>query len=91
MPATDEHDFADALPSEERRGWQDPSVVVSAAGVRRGTAVDVDWRRVDNGFGPPVGIRLSESESRDHLRRAGFSEIKAFEAGPYHYGFVCSG
>ena len=192
-PATDEHDFAEALMSEERRGWQDPSVVVSAAGVRRGAvvadlgcgpgfftiplaeavgergvvfavdssetmlshlkrnlsgagprvaarvkvvradvsrttldgggadvvlfvnvmhdlgdvpsflqevrrilkkggaAVDVDWRKVDNGFGPPVGIRLSESESRDHLRRAGFSEIKAFEAGPHHYGFVCRG
>ncbi|MDG7012309.1 MAG: class I SAM-dependent methyltransferase [Nitrososphaerota archaeon] len=190
-PATDEHDFAEALMSEERRAWQDPSVVVSAAGVKRGSsvadlgcgpgfftiplaeavgergvvfavdssetmlshlrrnlsgagpgvaarvkvvradvsrttleggaadvvlfanvmhdladvpsflrevrrvmkkggaAVDVDWRKVDNGFGPPLGLRLSESESRGHLRQAGFSEIKAFEVSPYHYGFVC--
>ena len=56
-----------------------------------GTAVDVDWRKVSNGFGPPLGLRLSESESRGHLRRAGFSDIRAFEAGSYHYGFVCRG
>ena len=191
--ATDEDGFAEALMSEERRAWQDPSVIVSAAGVKQGSsvadlgcgpgfftiplaeavgergvvfavdssetmlshlrrnlraagpgvaarvkvvradvsrttleggaadvvlfanvmhdlddvpsflrevrrvmkkggaAVDVDWRKVDNGFGPPVGIRLSESESRGHLRRAGFSDIKAFEVSPYHYGFVCRG
>ena len=54
-----------------------------------GVAVDVDWKKVDNGFGPPLGLRLSESESRGHLLRAGFTKIKTFEAGPYHYGFVC--
>ena len=54
-----------------------------------GVAVDVDWKRVSNGFGPPLGLRLSESESRGRLRRAGFTKIKTFEAGPYHYGFVC--
>ena len=51
--------------------------------------VDIDWhKRSTIEMGPPVGIRLSEAESRDLLRAAGFRIVHALDAGPYHYGLV---
>lgn len=46
----------------------------------------VDWRKIDQEFGPPKEHRLSEAQARETLARAGFTATRTFEAGPYHYG-----
>jgi ubiquinone/menaquinone biosynthesis C-methylase UbiE len=53
-----------------------------------GIVVDIDWKDVDNGFGPPPEIRLSESKSKEILEGSGLCFIKEIDAGRYHYGLV---
>lgn len=55
---------------------------------RKAKIVDVDWRDVDNGFGPPLDIRLSEGRSKELLERNGLEFVRNIESGPYHYGLV---
>lgn len=55
---------------------------------KRVRVVDIDWKDVDNGIGPPVEIRLSESRSKEILEKNGFELEKKIDAGPYHYGLV---
>ena len=52
--------------------------------------VDVDWKKAQTEHGPPLDIRLSEEESRKILSENGFKVLKRIEAGPNHYGLVCS-
>ena len=49
---------------------------------------DVDWKRTQMDFGPPLDIRLSEAESRRILQENGFTVPKSIDAGQYHYGLV---
>jgi SAM-dependent methyltransferase len=39
---------------------------------KNGFFVDLDWKKKATGFGPPVGIRLSEVEVEERLERVGF-------------------
>jgi ubiquinone/menaquinone biosynthesis C-methylase UbiE len=48
--------------------------------------VIVDWKKEDTGFGPEVGIRLGEHETKQILEENGYVARK-IEAGQYHYGF----
>jgi ubiquinone/menaquinone biosynthesis C-methylase UbiE len=48
--------------------------------------VNIDWKDVDNGFGPPLEIRLSEAKARKILEDNNFMIVKSIDAGPYHYG-----
>ena len=48
----------------------------------------IDWKKEDTGLGPPVEIRLTESESRKILHENGYEVTQSIEAGPYHYGLV---
>ena len=74
------HDLAEPRPflDEVRRIIKKDSVVV-----------DVDWKKVDAGIGPPAGMRLSVEESERILRDAGFGLTKRINAGRFHYGLLC--
>ena len=51
--------------------------------------VNIDWHKRDMQLGPPLAIRLSESQARHLLISNGFLVSHAVNAGPYHYGLVC--
>ncbi len=51
--------------------------------------VDIDWHKRSMDMGPPEEIRLPENESRNIIRNNGLKIVRAFEAGPHHYGLVC--
>ena len=74
------HDLAEpqAFLNEVRRIVKKDSVIV-----------DVDWKKMDTGFGPPPGLRLSAEESDEILQRAGFKRTKSIYAGRNHYGLLC--
>lgn len=55
----------------------------------RAAVVNIDWKKVEMGMGPPFGIRLTEAESRKILAVNGLRVVKSIYAGPYHYGLVC--
>jgi ubiquinone/menaquinone biosynthesis C-methylase UbiE len=55
-----------------------------------GLAVDIDWKKVENDFGPPLEIRLSEDAAREILAESGYNVIKRIDAGPFHYGLICN-
>jgi ubiquinone/menaquinone biosynthesis C-methylase UbiE len=52
---------------------------------RGGLLVNLDWKKKQMDFGPPVNIRFSEEKTIELLNRAGFTVEKAKDAGPYHY------
>jgi ubiquinone/menaquinone biosynthesis C-methylase UbiE len=74
------HDLAEprAFLNEVRRIIKKDSVIV-----------DVDWKKMDTGIGPPPGLRLSAEESEEILRKAGFRLAKPIYAGRLHYGLLC--
>jgi ubiquinone/menaquinone biosynthesis C-methylase UbiE len=51
--------------------------------------VDVDWKKVQTEYGPPIKDRLSEDEANRVLTENGFSLIKQIDIGPYHYELIC--
>ena len=51
--------------------------------------VDIDWKKMESGFGPPLEIRLSAGQSKQILQEAGFEVTKSVHAGRFHYGLVC--
>lgn len=51
--------------------------------------VDIDWKKMESGFGPPLEMRLSAGQSKQILHRAGFEVTKSVYAGRFHYGLVC--
>ena len=55
-----------------------------------GLVVDIDWKKTENGFGPPIEIRLSEEDARGILEASGFEVVKSIYSGPFHYGLICS-
>jgi ubiquinone/menaquinone biosynthesis C-methylase UbiE len=50
--------------------------------------VDIDWKNIDNGFGPPMDIRMSEARSRSQMDDADLIYLENIDPGPYHYGLV---
>jgi ubiquinone/menaquinone biosynthesis C-methylase UbiE len=50
-----------------------------------GRLVDLDWKKEDMEFGPPLRIRLSEDQAAGLIRAAGFKIEKISVAGSYHY------
>ena len=51
--------------------------------------VDVDWKKVQTEYGPPLKERLSENEVNQVLTENGFSIIKQIDAGQWHYEIIC--
>ncbi len=63
-----------------------------AAEIRRvlrskGQAVIVDFKKEDTGFGPPVAIRVSQSQAKHLFEEWGFTVVKSHEL-MYHYLIV---
>jgi ubiquinone/menaquinone biosynthesis C-methylase UbiE len=70
------HDFAD------------PSKVLANAHQMlklSGRVVNLDWKKAQMPFGPPVAIRFSEEKAQQLLKDAGFTVLTVSDAGPYHY------
>jgi len=53
-----------------------------------GKLLIVDWKVEPTPFGPPQDNRLSPVTVTQLAAKLGFTLVKQFEAGPYHYGFV---
>jgi ubiquinone/menaquinone biosynthesis C-methylase UbiE len=50
-----------------------------------GQLIDLDWKRNDMPFGPPLSIRFSEEKASILIEAAGFTVIDVRDAGRYHY------
>ena len=50
-----------------------------------GRLIDLDWKKIDMPFGPPVAIRFSEEKASSLIHSAGFTVIDIRDVGPYHY------
>jgi ubiquinone/menaquinone biosynthesis C-methylase UbiE len=68
--------------------FNDPAKVLQNA--RRtlkpsGMVVDLDWKKQQMPFGPPIQIRFSEEKASALLEAAGFKIQNIAVVGPYHY------
>jgi ubiquinone/menaquinone biosynthesis C-methylase UbiE len=70
------HDFAD--PTEV---LQNAKQMLKS----NGQLVDLDWKKQEMPFGPPVKIRFSEEQASNLIRNAGFQVDSVKDAGKYHY------
>ena len=50
-----------------------------------GRLVDLDWKKLETPFGPPLKIRFSETEASTLIQKAGFQIAGVEDAGKYHY------
>jgi len=50
-----------------------------------GQLIDLDWKKMNMSFGPPVAIRFNEEKAAGLLRSAGFTVTDVRDVGPYHY------
>jgi ubiquinone/menaquinone biosynthesis C-methylase UbiE len=50
-----------------------------------GRLLDLDWKKRQMPFGPPLAIRFSEETASGLLQAASFRVESIKEAGPYHY------
>jgi ubiquinone/menaquinone biosynthesis C-methylase UbiE len=50
-----------------------------------GQLLDLDWKKIEMPFGPPVTIRFSEKKASDLIESAGFNVTDVRDAGRYHY------
>jgi ubiquinone/menaquinone biosynthesis C-methylase UbiE len=53
-----------------------------------GRLVDLDWKKLEMPFGPPLQIRFSEQKASELVKQAGFQVDIVKEAGRYHYLIV---
>jgi ubiquinone/menaquinone biosynthesis C-methylase UbiE len=68
--------------------FTDPEIVLRNAKQMikpSGQLLDLDWKKMENGFGPPAQIRFSEDQASGLLRNAGFQVVDVRDAGSYHY------
>ncbi len=50
-----------------------------------GILVDLDWKKQEMTFGPPVTIRFSEKQASGLMESEGFKVVDVKDAGPHHY------
>jgi ubiquinone/menaquinone biosynthesis C-methylase UbiE len=50
-----------------------------------GHLVDLDWKREQMSFGPPLQIRFNEEKARQLIKAAGFIVQSTIPSGLYHY------
>jgi ubiquinone/menaquinone biosynthesis C-methylase UbiE len=53
-----------------------------------GQLIDLDWKKMNMSFGPPIAIRFNEEKASGLLRSAGFTITDIRDVGPYHYLIV---
>jgi ubiquinone/menaquinone biosynthesis C-methylase UbiE len=68
--------------------FQDPAEVLKNA--RRilkpeGRLVDLDWKKEETAFGPPLHIRFDEKKASRLIENAGFTIESISDSGLYHY------
>lgn len=51
--------------------------------------VNIDWKKIQTEYGPPLKERLSEDEAKQLLSENGFTVIKRTDLGTYHYELIC--
>ncbi len=72
----DLHDFSDPV-----KVLKNAKQMIKA----NGQLIDLDWKKKDMPFGPPVAIRFSEEKASYLLRSTGFTIADVRNIGPYHY------
>jgi ubiquinone/menaquinone biosynthesis C-methylase UbiE len=50
-----------------------------------GGLIDLDWKKIEMSFGPPVKIRFSEEHASNLVKNAGFQIGNIKSVGKYHY------
>jgi ubiquinone/menaquinone biosynthesis C-methylase UbiE len=50
-----------------------------------GMLIDLDWKKQEMAFGPPLRIRFSEVHASSLIGKAGFQIVNVRPAGSYHY------
>jgi ubiquinone/menaquinone biosynthesis C-methylase UbiE len=50
-----------------------------------GRLINLDWKKEQMPFGPPLEIRFSEAEAASLIERAGFHVVSVKDSGQYHY------
>ncbi len=53
-----------------------------------GLLVDVDWKKIETPFGPPLAIRFDEEKAAGLITDAGFTVIDTRQLPPWHYMIV---
>jgi len=74
--------------SMDLHDFSDPAKVLQNAKQMiklNGRLIDLDWKKQEIPFGPPVAIRFSEEKAVGLMRFAGFTVTSVRDAGPYHY------
>lgn len=74
--------------SMDLHDFNDPAKVLQNAKQMmkpNGRLIDLDWKKIEMPFGPPVAIRFSEEKASDLMRSAGFTVVNIRDAGRYHY------
>jgi ubiquinone/menaquinone biosynthesis C-methylase UbiE len=77
--------------SMDLHDFSDPSkVLLNAKRMLKpsGYLIDLDWKKTDIPFGPPISIKFSEEHASNLIKNAGFTLINIREIGPYHYMIV---
>jgi FkbM family methyltransferase len=72
----DLHDFSDPV-----KVLKNAKQMVKA----NGQLIDLDWKKMNMSFGPPVSIRFNEEKASDLIRLVGFTVTDVRDVGPYHY------
>ncbi len=75
----DLHDF-----SEPTKALKNARQMMKA----NGQLIDLDWKKMNMSFGPPMAIRFNEEKASSLLRSAGFTIADIRDVGPYHYLIV---
>jgi ubiquinone/menaquinone biosynthesis C-methylase UbiE len=74
--------------SMDLHDFNDPAKVLQNAKQMikpNGRLIDLDWKKIDMPFGPPVAIRFSAEYAVGLMRSAGFTVADVRDVGPYHY------
>jgi ubiquinone/menaquinone biosynthesis C-methylase UbiE len=74
--------------SMDLHDFNDPAKVLQNAKEMikpNGQLIDLDWKKIDMPFGPPVTIKFSEEEASSLIEAAGFVVKDVRDAGRYHY------
>ncbi|MGE5533079.1 MAG: class I SAM-dependent methyltransferase [Bacillota bacterium] len=72
----DLHDFSDP-----KKVLQNAKQMIKPTGY----LIDLDWKKQEMPFGPPVAIRFSQEQASSLIRSSGFTIVNVQDAGPYHY------
>ncbi len=70
------HDFHDPV-----RVLRNANAMLRLSGV----LVDLDWKKKQMPFGPPVQIRFNEEKASELMMQAGLYVLSVRDVGPHHY------